>query len=113
MKITIAGIDFDYHDYDERGDVLYLHVGEPKKPPAKRWRPPRDIPSNTTSRGRWSGWSCWESRGRLSTTKRYRSHVATGPAGGKCSARGAGCVKRRRTSLEGWMFLKVFSRGTG
>jgi hypothetical protein len=21
MKITIAGIDFDYHDYDERGDV--------------------------------------------------------------------------------------------
>ena len=33
--ITIASIDFDYHHYDERGDVLYLHVGEPTKPPAK------------------------------------------------------------------------------
>lgn len=32
MKITIAGIDFGYHDYDERGDVLYLHVGEPNGP---------------------------------------------------------------------------------
>jgi hypothetical protein len=27
MHITIAGIDFDYRDYDERSDVLYLHVG--------------------------------------------------------------------------------------
>lgn len=34
MKITVAGITFDYHDYDERGDVLFLHVGEPKQPPA-------------------------------------------------------------------------------
>ena len=23
MTITIAGIDFDYRDYDERSDVLY------------------------------------------------------------------------------------------
>jgi uncharacterized protein YuzE len=35
MIITIAGIDFDYHDYDERGDVLYLHLGPPNGPPAK------------------------------------------------------------------------------
>jgi hypothetical protein len=34
ITITIAGIDFDYHDYDERGDVLYLHVGAPEVPPA-------------------------------------------------------------------------------
>lgn len=34
MKITIVGIDFDYHDYDERGDVLFLHVGKPEGPPA-------------------------------------------------------------------------------
>lgn len=40
MKITIAGIDFDYHDYDERGDVLFLHVGEPKEPPAKAFETP-------------------------------------------------------------------------
>jgi uncharacterized protein YuzE len=35
MTITVAGIDFDYHDYDERGDVLYLHLGPPNGPPAK------------------------------------------------------------------------------
>jgi uncharacterized protein YuzE len=32
--ITIAGIAFDQHHYDERGDVLYLNVGEPR--PAAR-----------------------------------------------------------------------------
>jgi uncharacterized protein YuzE len=34
MTITIAGIQFDHHHYDERGDVLYLNVGEPR--PAAR-----------------------------------------------------------------------------
>ncbi len=32
--ITIAGISFDHHHCDERGDVLYLNVGEPR--PAAR-----------------------------------------------------------------------------
>jgi uncharacterized protein YuzE len=40
MTITIAGIDFDYHDYDERGDVLCLHVGEPKDPSARALETP-------------------------------------------------------------------------
>jgi uncharacterized protein YuzE len=35
MMITIAGIEFDYHDYDERGDVLFLHVGPPGVQPAR------------------------------------------------------------------------------
>jgi uncharacterized protein YuzE len=35
MTISIVGIDFDYVDYDERGDVLYLHLGAPDGPPAK------------------------------------------------------------------------------
>jgi uncharacterized protein YuzE len=30
MNITIAGITFDHHHYDARGDVLYLNVGEPR-----------------------------------------------------------------------------------
>jgi len=30
MTITIAGISFDHHHYDERGDVLYLNVGKPR-----------------------------------------------------------------------------------
>lgn len=40
MNINIVGIDFDYHDYDERGDVLYLHVGEPNGPPARALETP-------------------------------------------------------------------------
>ena len=32
MTITIAGIAFDYHDYDARSDVLFLHVGKPGTP---------------------------------------------------------------------------------
>jgi uncharacterized protein YuzE len=32
MKIVLAGIEFDHHDYDERGDSLYLHVGAPREP---------------------------------------------------------------------------------
>lgn len=34
MTITVAGIAFDHHHYDARGDVLYLNVGEPR--PAAR-----------------------------------------------------------------------------
>ena len=34
MTITIAGIAFDYHDYDARSDVLFLHVGKPSMPAA-------------------------------------------------------------------------------
>ncbi len=30
MIITIAGIPFDHQHYDERGDVLYLNVGNPR-----------------------------------------------------------------------------------
>ncbi|MCA1709148.1 MAG: DUF2283 domain-containing protein [Actinobacteria bacterium] len=30
MNITVAGITFDHHHYDPRGDVLYLNVGEPR-----------------------------------------------------------------------------------
>jgi uncharacterized protein YuzE len=32
MSITIAGITFDQHEYDERGDVLYLSVGKARGP---------------------------------------------------------------------------------
>lgn len=34
MTVTIAGISFDRHEYDARGDVLYLSVGSPR-PPAR------------------------------------------------------------------------------
>jgi len=34
MSVTIAGIRFDQHDYDERGDVLYLSVEGYEGPPA-------------------------------------------------------------------------------
>jgi uncharacterized protein YuzE len=32
MKINISGIEFDHWHYDDRGDVLYLSVGRPRKP---------------------------------------------------------------------------------
>jgi uncharacterized protein YuzE len=32
MKMLIAGIDFDHVHYDDRGDVLYLSIGEPQEP---------------------------------------------------------------------------------
>lgn len=32
MTVTVAGISFDQHEYDERGDVLYLSVGTPCEP---------------------------------------------------------------------------------
>ncbi len=32
MTLTLAGIAFDHHRYDEDGDVLYLHVGAPVEP---------------------------------------------------------------------------------
>ena len=37
MSVTIAGIDFARHDYDERGDVLYLSTDryDGSKPPFK------------------------------------------------------------------------------
>lgn len=31
LTITVAVIAFDHVHYDERGDVLYLNVGEPRK----------------------------------------------------------------------------------
>lgn len=34
MNVTIAGTTFDQHEYDERGDVLYLSAGVPR--PAAR-----------------------------------------------------------------------------
>lgn len=35
MSVTIAGIDFEQHDYDARGDVLYLNtvLHDGSKPP--------------------------------------------------------------------------------
>lgn len=37
MSVTIAGIDFVQHDYDERGDVLYLNTArhDGTKPPVR------------------------------------------------------------------------------
>jgi uncharacterized protein YuzE len=31
MTVTIAGTNFDQHEYDEHGDVLYLSIGPPRE----------------------------------------------------------------------------------
>jgi hypothetical protein len=40
MSVTIAGIRFDRHDYDERGHVLYLSVEGYERPPAMAYASP-------------------------------------------------------------------------
>lgn len=32
MAVTIGGIEFDQHEYDERGEVMYLSIGDPQVP---------------------------------------------------------------------------------
>jgi uncharacterized protein YuzE len=32
VTVRISGFEFDYVDYDERADVLYLSIGEPRAP---------------------------------------------------------------------------------
>ena len=40
MTVTIAGIRFDHHEYDERGDVLYLDVEGYQGNPARAFATP-------------------------------------------------------------------------
>jgi uncharacterized protein YuzE len=65
MKTTIAGIAFDYHDYDERGDVLFLHVGPPNDPPAKAIETPEGHTVEYDERGAIVGLELMGVRGAL------------------------------------------------
>src|ERR1700733_14220343 len=65
MMISIAGTDFDYHTYDERGDVLYLHVGEPKAPPARALETPEGHPVEYDEQGAIIGLELIGVRGTL------------------------------------------------
>jgi hypothetical protein len=49
MSVTIAGTTFDSHEYDDRGDVLYLAWGL-RAGRRERLRRPKGTPSTTTSR---------------------------------------------------------------
>jgi hypothetical protein len=40
MSVTVAGISFDTHEYDERGDVLYLSVAGYEGHPARAYASP-------------------------------------------------------------------------
>jgi hypothetical protein len=40
MSVTVAGISFDHHEYDERGDVVYLSVAGYAGPPARAYASP-------------------------------------------------------------------------
>jgi YD repeat-containing protein len=40
MSVTVAGISFDHHEYDPRGDVLYLSVEGYQGPPATGYASP-------------------------------------------------------------------------
>lgn len=40
MTVTVAGIDFEHHDYDARADVLYLTAEGYAGPPADAYASP-------------------------------------------------------------------------
>ena len=40
MSVTVAGISFDHHEYDQRSDVLYLSVEGYQGPPAHAFSTP-------------------------------------------------------------------------
>jgi hypothetical protein len=40
MSVIVAGISFDHHEYDARGDVLYLSVDGYQGPPAQAFATP-------------------------------------------------------------------------
>lgn len=40
MTVTVAGIDFEHHDYDARADVLYLTAEGYPGPPANAYASP-------------------------------------------------------------------------
>jgi uncharacterized protein YuzE len=40
MSVTVASILFEHHEYDERGDVLYLSVADYAGPPARAYASP-------------------------------------------------------------------------
>jgi uncharacterized protein YuzE len=39
MTVTIGSLTFDHASYDARGDVLYLHVGDPQEAAASEETP--------------------------------------------------------------------------
>ncbi len=47
MAVTVDSIQFDSHEYDDRGDVLYLSVGEPRYL-QRLTQPQRAMPSTST-----------------------------------------------------------------
>lgn len=55
MTVTIAGTTFDQHEYDERGDVLYLSVGDPREP-TRTIATPEGHAATTTSSAPSSAW---------------------------------------------------------
>ena len=40
MSLTVVGFSFEHHEYDERGDVLYLSVAGYQGPPARAYASP-------------------------------------------------------------------------
>jgi hypothetical protein len=88
MTITIAGIPFDHHHYDERGDVLYLNVGEPRS--AAR----QPTSSRTARRGCRAGGCRWATR----SSARRVAHAGQG-------RRKTECVPMRRQ-------IRVYAPGT-
>jgi hypothetical protein len=54
MSVTIAGIEFDNHSYDERGDVLYVDTPTTTRAIRRMPMPLRKVMASSGTRtGRW------------------------------------------------------------
>jgi uncharacterized protein YuzE len=89
--ITIAGIDFDYHDYDERGDVLFLHVGEPK-PPARAFETPEGHTVEYNEHGAVIGLELMNVRSVLERDGDLQLTWPPSASGSERTSRGACCI---------------------
>ncbi len=94
MTITIAGIDFDYRDYDERSDVLYLHVGPPNGPAAKTLETPEGHTVEYNEHDAIIGLELMGVRDTLERNEETPTHLATRTSRGKRSPSGARGLSR-------------------
>ena len=82
MSLLIAGLDFDHVHYDDRGDVLYLSVGEPREP-AEAFETPEGHNVEYDTQGRVIGLVLYGVRHTLDRDGEVRltwppSHLAAG-----------------------------------
>ncbi len=90
MSVTIAGLIFDHHHYDDRGDVLYVSVAGHDGPPARAVATPEGHGIEYDSDGRVVGMTLTNVRWALERDGRVQ---ITWPAGEVSASELAGVLQ--------------------